>query len=665
MDHFNSTVKDGKLVNTRRGLQVSRQKFNGLSFVNSHPQNITPDSGSSTTLDPARASQRQVKFVGKGNESRPGSSKAPKQDFEPLEFTFASDVTQKKKPRRKATPKDHQLLTTPSGPSSRRSSRGSSHASSPGDCPYPMLPSMITQGSSQSEPGLDGTTSGPSDWSTNDVSEENWKQFHHYFAHIPHKIYPYEDILTYNPARGSDFYYMVAKDSAAVHCVLMSGTIAEAVVNSETDPKGFAYHISKICAILNRKLDQKQAVDPVTLHCIATLAAMGCYVSRLDHWHMHMRGLQKVLDVNGGLGGLQPALLAKMHKADLKGSAALASSPYLPFSRNYGSIFPSILSADVRDHTLGSLTAILDPLHVHSTVTEALSSLSLLSSSIRLARQSSGTVVFDPHAFTEEYLAIMHALLTQPAPLRNAHAYSSNPYSNPPDATDSSGGSGTTTRTENYMANHRLKPSIPVTPAEYGPAGPIEPALRIAGLLFLKELLPDWPRNLGGYAVLLSLLRDHITEFRRIYVTSVWQGQGNSQRGSRGRRSREEIDPNLLDPLLRAEENNRSNRGSYTEDALKSMKPLITWLCLVGNLVSLVADENECRNHLDDQYPRAVYRDCLRDLTGLCGGGYDDIQEWTGDDHTGVMLRLFDLRIIRGDGWDDADALKGLLEEGF
>lgn len=65
----------------------------------------------------------------------------------------------------------------------------------------------------------------------------------------------------------------------------MCGAIAEAVLNrqhhlaseSETEPRGFAYHISKICAILNKKLDGSEGggVDAITLHCIAMLAWMG------------------------------------------------------------------------------------------------------------------------------------------------------------------------------------------------------------------------------------------------------------------------------------------------------------------------------------------------------------------------------------------------------
>ncbi|KAK0710928.1 hypothetical protein B0H67DRAFT_462052, partial [Lasiosphaeris hirsuta] len=338
MDHFNATVKDGKLVNTRRGLQVSRQKFNGLSFVNSCPQSSEPEAGPSATPDPSRPPhQRQLKFVGKDNEARQGTARAQRQDAERPETVFITEGGQGKKPRRRVTQKD-QHSSAPSASLSRRSSRASSYASSPGEGSFQTSLPIKNQDPFQ----IDNPATYSPTWPANEppaqLSDDDWKLFHRYFMHIPRRIYPYEDILTYNPARGDDFYYMTVKDIAALHCVLMCGTITEAVINSETNPKGFAYHISKICAILNRKLDQKQNVDAVTLHCIATLASMGCYVGRLDHWHMHMRGLQKVLDVNGGGGVLQPWLLAKMHKADLKGAVSLAFSPYLPFTRRYSPV---------------------------------------------------------------------------------------------------------------------------------------------------------------------------------------------------------------------------------------------------------------------------------------------------------------------------------------
>ncbi|KAK3996004.1 hypothetical protein QBC44DRAFT_5205 [Cladorrhinum sp. PSN332] len=639
MDHFNSTIKDGKLVNTRRGLQVSRQKFNGISFVNTSAQDPTPSGSDSftTSADTSRPPLRQVKFVERGSETaRQGGT----------EISFISDSGQGKKPRRRAAnnPRGEQqqqqqqqrLPTSPTPGCASSSSRRSSRSSS-------LTPSSAGEqhglGSPSNFSAIDPriiASQPSSSWATQEttalsLSEDEWRLFHHYYPQIPHQAHPYEDILVYNPIRGDDFYSMVTSDVAALHCVLMCGTIADAVVSSETDPKGFAYHISKICAILNRKLDQKnRAADAITLHCIASLARMGCYVGRLDHWHMHMRGLQKVLDVNGGLGGLPPWLLEEIHTADLKGAAALATTPYLPFQRRH---FETILPVDVREYASSTLTSLLHPLNVNQEVIDILASLAALTSAVRLARHSGRTVTFDPQLFTEEWQGIMHALIIRPGPLRETPASdptSINPYFSGIPTGSPTGGSYSTTQaatTENYMANHRLRPSIPVLPVPT--ENHVEPALRIAALLYLKELLPDWPRNLGGYAVLLALLRQHL------------------------RAAAQQFGSNDIDPLLRSKP--------------AQLKPVIIFLAMMGNLSSLLADENEGRASMDDRYDRAVYRDCLREVAGLVVGHEGGLM----DEEDLVVVRLFDLgTLVRDDEGErrwrgERTEIWGLVEEGL
>jgi hypothetical protein len=128
------------------------------------------------------------------------------------------------------------------------------------------------------DPALDGSVIGTMGDAASDpespLSEEDQALFSRYFDCTPRNMYPDERILAYNPSRGADFYSMVTGDRAAQHCVLMCGSIAVAL-ETRTEPKDLAYHISKICAILNRKLNQQSAVDAVTLHCIAKLACVG------------------------------------------------------------------------------------------------------------------------------------------------------------------------------------------------------------------------------------------------------------------------------------------------------------------------------------------------------------------------------------------------------
>lgn len=90
-------------------------------------------------------------------------------------------------------------------------------------------------------------------------------------------MYPYENILTHNPARTSELFYCAVNNTMALHCTLMTGSIVEAILGHsvDTDPKGYEYYIPKICSILTRKLDHTKEPDYITLSCIACLAMNG------------------------------------------------------------------------------------------------------------------------------------------------------------------------------------------------------------------------------------------------------------------------------------------------------------------------------------------------------------------------------------------------------
>jgi hypothetical protein len=278
-------------------------------------------------------------------------------------------------------------------------------------------------------------------------------------------------------------------------------------------------------------------------------------------------------------------------------------------------------------------------------------------------------MAFDPHAFTEEWQALTHALLTQPQPLRavqcplQCRSDIGNPYST--GAADSA--SSSAAPTENYIANHRLLPTAHIAPAiPHGPAGHLDPALRIAALLYLKELLPEWPRNLGGYAVLLTLLRHHTSEIIRRYSgSSMPKPRTKTPPG---------IHPSLIDPLLTAPTEptprpdpttTTTHRAPSSQATLHLLKPLLIFLCLVGDTISRIADANESRLADHERYPRAVYRDCLREVVGLVRE--EDIDALGEEELT--FVRLFDLRMVFGGkeeemaGWEERAALRRVVLE--
>jgi hypothetical protein len=276
MDHFNATVQNGHLVHTRRGMQVSKQKFKGLSFVNSSPQTFT--SGESRQASTGPRTHREFRFVQKEQEPRGNAGvRGPRKAGGESERTFKPSVLQAKKQQRRTSGDQHSTAGSMSSVSSRRSSSTASDEL--------QLPSFLnsqpfdlfTAGATCSTAG--GAMANMPTWSTHDLptymSAENRLVFHRCFSFVPRKLYPFEDILTYNPAKSTDFYYAVIKDLAALHCVLMCGSLTEALIKRNWDTKAFTYHISKICAILNRKLDQSKSIEPITLESILTLALVG------------------------------------------------------------------------------------------------------------------------------------------------------------------------------------------------------------------------------------------------------------------------------------------------------------------------------------------------------------------------------------------------------
>ncbi|KAK3896839.1 hypothetical protein C8A05DRAFT_39610, partial [Staphylotrichum tortipilum] len=404
MDHFNATIKDGKLVKTRRGLQVSRQKFNGLSFVNTSPQE--PPSGPSGPSPSGVAAggapspaHPEIIFVDEGSELHGGDAK---DGGGPDQHPDGSDPPK----RRRRPPRRGKSPATPSPATPSPSRRSPTNTATPAFHPPDLL----------SVPHPQSTTPSSAD---PPLSAQEWSLFERHLAHAaPRGTYPYEALLTYNPLRGAEFRAMVAADMAAVHCVLAGGCVAEAVERGAS-PRELACYIGRVCAVLNRKLGRRESgVEGGAVWCIAELARVGCAVGRLDHWLLHMRGLKKVLDINGGLVGLPQWLLASMHKADIQGASTLAIPPFLPFTRHHGSIAAS-LPTNLRSRTRSTLSALLTPLGINPEVTAALSSLALLASAVRLARapeNAGGGVRFDPDAFTEEWQAVGDGLLTRPRP---------------------------------------------------------------------------------------------------------------------------------------------------------------------------------------------------------------------------------------------------------
>jgi len=268
MDHFNITVsKDGALVATRRGLQVSKQKHRGLSFVNSYappPDPVprppaVPGTPAPASVDLGQPLVQRWRFVSKDPEPRKAAAAK----------TAGSERSgQTRKAPRRAGPKAPPAANRLPTPNSTSSDSDRDDAGVPGQFNFNLVP----------EPGAAPPSRSLPDWTTVPLplSERDQRLFFNFYALVPRKMYPFEDLFTYNPARSPEFFRMIIGDAAAIHCVLMCNSMFRSVLSGKMDSEELAYLIAKICAIINRQLGEMPKTIPnITLECITTLALMG------------------------------------------------------------------------------------------------------------------------------------------------------------------------------------------------------------------------------------------------------------------------------------------------------------------------------------------------------------------------------------------------------
>ncbi|KAI8280443.1 hypothetical protein K4K56_012257 [Colletotrichum sp. SAR 10_98] len=208
MDHFNATVHNGNLVSTRRGLQVSKSKHQGTQFINT-----SAASGSSheepTASDPSRPLDQKYKFL-----------------------------SQPKEPRRSVSKRGNSSHNSSDDEKYRvRKARASKKAQEPGF----IMETSAQQGTVEAAI-FDDTWRIPrspipwlASWMGN-LSEREKCLVQLYLKLAPTKMYPCEQILEYNPVRGSAFIERIKSSETSLNAVLMTACYAEMA-----DVKGAVY----------------------------------------------------------------------------------------------------------------------------------------------------------------------------------------------------------------------------------------------------------------------------------------------------------------------------------------------------------------------------------------------------------------------------------------
>jgi hypothetical protein len=335
---------------------------------------------------------------------------------------------------------------------------------------------------------------------------------------------------------------------------------------------------------------------------------------------MHMKALRYIVNAKGGLRSLSDMTAMAIHKSDICGAVATVSVPYLPMDRRHGPL-PFLLS----DERVGSMTKTLQHrlglCGISREVINNIVSVAIFGENWSVAHKA-GSAIFEPHPMMEEFYALLHHTLSVPEPLRDKDNDEELTLLTPilgrnlvlecenlPQSENSLSFSHRNLAVQDQVVNKRL-----------------ERTLRIAVLLFLNQQGRDAAMGEWACAPLLTLL----TQDLRLLLADL----------QTPRILEISINPALLPDFRKAD----------------AMRPALIWICLVAHALQVVnnfydADSSETRRQ-----GGSVYRDVLLEVLGPAA---EDIRLLQEDDLD--VCRALDLRIIRGERWDELVALKSVL----
>ncbi|KAI1074032.1 hypothetical protein F5B20DRAFT_574363 [Whalleya microplaca] len=593
MDHFNATVFNGSMVATRRGFQVTKHRHRGTAFVNSSAGDIEQHKSTPKPAYSLPIRNTQFKFItnGEGATKLSVPKRRVRRSRSPSEKIPGSGIKTSKK-------------LAHDSPRSRQSSYSSSISSE--ECPRKEPCDRV-----KVEHSTDESLQSLPAWASYKLPEELPESYRRLLfmclAFAPNNDYQFDEggSLEYNPLDVPERYVWLVQDPTSLHCAVTLGALFDALRSGKRDTPSLLSLSSQLSSIINRRLNQKTQngrVRDITIHAVATLAILAGYLAKHDHWHVHMSGLLRLIDLAGGQHKLDVQTVTTIRKADFVGAISAATKPCIPFIRRQVPLScpNSVVNQDQHARDLGRH---LSACGLSISVIDTITGVAGFNSCISLPLELKGTFRFDPEVAMEHYYYLGYKLLTVPEPLRQFDEVVS----------------PTTTR--------NLAIDIPSNPARAlrGPtddcAKSIESAMRILTLMYIREPTFDLP---CGETILFKLLDEHL---RNILNT---------------RRTPSSLE-SLIDPLL-------------LQDSYARQRPILIWICLAGDLFSTL----KVLSHGDNSHQTSgsnIYQELLENALGPVASTHLDL---VSEDDLEVC-RLLDLRCLGGQNWNARQAMRHIL----
>lgn len=260
-----------------------------------------------------------------------------------------------------------------------------------------------------------------------------------------------------------------------------------------------------------------------------------------------------------------------VRSSDIKGALTVGELPYLQHRRLHSNV-SDVLPLTFRRRITRIVEHMLVPCGIQSIVIDSVAGLAIFASTVCAATAPGSTIRLDPHGFIDEWYWVQHQLLQYPGPLSNP---------------DTPAQSLQVTMSAEASHGVAIKGNEPLIKTVYMPSAQsveparasniLEPIVRLASILYIEALVPDDPRTLNGYAVLLTLMSKLFGDVMRRIRHLNEQGEKD-----------EPID-------------------ELPEVAV--MRPVMIWASLVAYVVAWLGDKEVHWGAV--RYDRDAYRECL------------------------------------------------------
>jgi hypothetical protein len=360
-----------------------------------------------------------------------------------------------------------------------------------------------------------------------------------------------------------------------------------------------------------------------------------------------MAGLKRVIEMAGGMQKSWGYCLNKVRRqvlkdqvrrfihltfgtrGDIKGAVIIGAAPYLEFKR-FSELVSDKLPLETREALVAGVSGLLEPCRILPIITQSMCSLVKFKEIVAKAKKDTKrTIKFDPDAFTEEWYFVEHQLIAYPGALREDST--APPQSNFRVVDES----------KKSASLQLFDFSVPLDAPRYKAPGTLrppqmtpnlmDPAVRLAGVLYIEELIPDEPRTLNQFDVLLGLLSFQV----RLILDTLREREVRIRLG-----------------LALDEESQDDGLPS-----LAALRPVMIWVCLMGHSMAMLALKHKSPWGTEG-YDLTAYRELLIAIIGTTPEAVDRLT----DADLG-MCKLFCLEDLRLRNWDTKPSLKNIIKE--